>query len=154
MTHGATRLNMACRIQVVAMGDIRFSMIGIGLIFAGFIVLGIFGGNYQSASIESEEFGTCYRYYEDAEPVSVSCADAMAEQAGFLGTIAALVAAGIASLVKGVRGDWDSKVRPEDMVGPGGGAAGHHDEESGGKGASKESGGAGDAGDNGAGARD
>ncbi len=148
------------------MGDIRFSMIGIGLIFAGFIILGIFGGNYQSASIESEEFGTCYRYHEDTEPVSVSCADAMAEQAGFLGVIAALVAAGIASLVKGVRGDWDSKVRPEDMVGPGGGrggAAGHYDDdddddddddENGDKKARKESGGAGDVGDNGGGARD
>lgn len=137
------------------MGDIRFSMIGIGLIFAGFIILGIFGGNYQSASIESEEFGTCYRYHEDTEPVSVSCADAMAEQAAFLGVIAALVAAGIASLVKGVRGDWDSKVRPEDMVGPGGGgAAGHYDDESGGKGAGKESGGSADVGDNGGSARD
>lgn len=114
------------------MGDIRFSMIGIGLIFAGFIVLGVFGGNYQSASIESEEFDTCYRYSEDMEPVSVSCADAMAEQAGFLGGVTALIAAGIAALVKGARGDWDSKVRPEDMVGPsgrGGDAAGHHEDE-------------------------
>ena len=132
------------------MGDIRFSMIGIGLIFAGFVVFGIFGGNYQSASIESEEFGTCYRYSEGMEPVSVSCADAMAEQAGFLGGIAALIAAGIASLVKGVRGDWDSKVRPEDMVGPGGGgsdAAGRHEGEDEDKGAGKENAGAGDAGD-------
>ena len=138
------------------MGDIRFSMIGIGLIFAGFIILGIFGGNYQSASIESEEFGTCYRYHEDAEPVSVSCADAMAEQAGFLGVIAALVAAGIASLVKGIRGDWDSKIRPEDMVGPGrggGGAAGNYDDERGGKEARKESGGSADVGGNDGGKR-
>ena len=135
---------MACRIQAVAMGDIRFSMIGIGLIFVGFVVFGIFGGNYQSASIESDEFGTCYRYSEDMEPVSVSCADAMAEQAGFLGAIAALIAAGIAALVKGVRGDWDSKVRPEDMVGPSSGgddAAGRHE----GGGAKKENAGAGDA---------
>ena len=133
------------------MGDIRFSMIGIGLIFVGFVVFGIFGGNYQSASIESEEFGTCYRYSEDMEPVSVSCADVMAEQAGFLGVIAAFIAAGIASLVKGVRGDWDSKVRPEDMVGPGGGgsdAAGRHEGEGEGedKGSGKENVGAGDAG--------
>lgn len=130
------------------MGDIRFSMIGIGLIFAGFVVLGVFGGNYQSASIESEEFGTCYRYSEDMEPVRVSCADARAEQAGFLGGIATLIAAGIAALVKGVRGDWDSKVRPEDMVGPsrgGGDAAGRHRGEGKDKGAGKENAGAGDA---------
>ena len=142
---------MACHIQAVTMGDIRFSMIGIGLIFSGFVVLGVFGGNYQSASIESEEFGTCYRYSEGMEPVSVSCAEAMAEQAGFLGGITALIAAGIASLVKGVRGDWDSKVRPEDMVGPssgGGGAAGHHEDKDGGRGSGKYNVGAGDAGDN------
>lgn len=133
------------------MGDIRFSMIGIGLIFAGFVVLGIFGGNYQSASIESEEFGTCYRYSEDMEPVSVSCADAMAEQAGFLGGITALIAAGIAALVKGVRGDWDNRVRPEDMVGPrggGGDAAGHREDKDKGRSAGKENGRAGDVGDN------
>ena len=130
------------------MGDIRFSMIGIGLIFAGFITLGIFGGNYQTASIESEEFDTCYKYFEGREPVSVSCADAMAEQAGFLGVITALIAAGIASLVKGARGDWDSKVKPEDMVGPGGrgsDAAGHYGDESKGKNTRKEDAGAEDA---------
>ena len=132
------------------MGDIRFSMIGIGLIFAGFIVLGVFGGNYQSASIESEEFDTCYRYSEDREPVSVSCADAMAEQAGFLGGVTALIAAGIAALAKGARGDWDSKVRPEDRVGPsgrGGDAAGRHGGEDKDGGSGKENAGAGDADD-------
>ena len=81
----------------------------------------------------------------------MSCTDAMAEQAGFLGGIAALIAAGIASLVKGARGDWDSKIRPEDMVGPGGrgsDAAGHYGDEGKGKGARKEGGGAEDAGGN------
>ena len=58
----------------VTMGDIRFTMIGVALVFAGFITLGVFGGEYQSGSIEAEEFDTCYRYSDDAEPVKVSCA--------------------------------------------------------------------------------
>ena len=31
----------------------------------------------------------------------------------------ALIVIGIIALVKGLRGDWDNKVKPEDMVGPG-----------------------------------
>ena len=29
-----------------------------------------------------------------------------------------LIACGIASLVKGIKGEWDQDVKPEDMVGP------------------------------------
>jgi len=36
----------------------------------------------------------------------------------FFGLVIVLIAAGILALVKGVKGDWDSKVKPEDMVGP------------------------------------
>jgi hypothetical protein len=35
------------------MSDIRFIIIGIALVFSGFLVLGVFGGNYQSANIET-----------------------------------------------------------------------------------------------------
>ncbi len=100
------------------MGDIRFTMVGIALIFAGFIILGVFGSGYQSAVVELDEFGTCYAYSEDAEPVPVSCEIKMGEQAALFGVVVAFIGAGIASLIKGARGDWDSRVRPEDMVGP------------------------------------
>jgi hypothetical protein len=38
----------------------------------------------------------------------------------FSGLVIGLIGAGVASLVKGVRGRWDQDVKPEDMVGPGG----------------------------------
>jgi hypothetical protein len=33
-------------------------------------------------------------------------------------TILSFVISGIISLIKGTRGDWDNKVKPEDMTGP------------------------------------
>lgn len=100
------------------MADIRFTLVGVVLIFAGFIVLGAFGNEYRAATIESDEFGSCYYYSEGAEPVSVDCDDKIGEQMAFFGLIVALVGAGVAALFKGMRGDWDSRVRPGEMLGP------------------------------------
>ena len=36
-----------------------------------------------------------------------------------VGISVAFIVAGIISLIKGIRGDWDSKIKPEDVVGPG-----------------------------------
>jgi len=93
-------------------------MLGIGLIFAGFIILGVFGTAYFDATIEAEEFGTCYEYFDDSPPVEIPCDAKLQNKVMFLGLVMALVGAGIVSLVKGVRGKWDQDVRPEDMVGP------------------------------------
>jgi len=98
--------------------DTRFTMLGIGLIFAGFIILGIFGTAYFDATIEAEEFETCFEYFDDSPPVEVSCDAKLQNKVMFLGLVMALVGAGIISLVKGVRGKWDQDVKPEDMVGP------------------------------------
>ena len=38
----------------------------------------------------------------------------------FLSIVALLIACGIVSLVKGIKGKWDQDVKPEDMVGPSG----------------------------------
>lgn len=100
------------------MSDIRFIMIGGALVFAGFLVLGIFGENFQTANIESEEFGDCYEYFEDKEPVPIPCSDKMIDQSTFFAAIVALMAGGVIALIKGWKGDWDSRVKPEDMVGP------------------------------------
>ncbi len=93
-------------------------MIGIGLIFAGFIILGIFGSAYFDASIQADEFGTCFDYFDDRPPVEVSCDAKIQEKAMFSGLVLALVGAGVVALVKGVKGKWDQDVKPEDMVGP------------------------------------
>ncbi|NIP62489.1 MAG: hypothetical protein GWN01_08440 [Nitrosopumilaceae archaeon] len=102
------------------MSDTRFIILGVGLIFAGFLVLGIFGEEYSQSSIEANEFGDCYEYFEDKPPVPVECETKVFIQSLFFGFTMSLVGGGIISLVKGARGDWDQRLRPEDMLGPGG----------------------------------
>lgn len=99
------------------MSDIRFIIIGILLIFSGFIVLSIFGENYQTPSIEASEFENCLEFSEDKEPVPIDCSKKMFGQNIFFGLVISLIVGGMLALLKGVRGDWDSKVKPEDMVG-------------------------------------
>lgn len=99
------------------MSDTRFTLLGVGVIFAGFVVFSIFGTDF--AAIEAQEFDDCYRYSEDAEPVKVSCEAEIQAKIAFGAGIMAVIGAGIVLLVKGIRGGWDQKVRPEDMVGPG-----------------------------------
>ena len=96
----------------------RFTIIGIALIFVGFIILIVFGHNYQAATLESNEFGTCYEYSNDKEPVEIDCSLKILDQALFFALIIGFVGAGIIALVKGVKGNWDNKVKPNDMVGP------------------------------------
>ena len=100
------------------MSDIRFIILGVALVFSGFLVLGIFGENFQSSNIESSEFENCFDYSEDREPISIECSAKMFEQNVFFGLVMALIAGGIIALVKGAKGDWDSRVKPQDMVGP------------------------------------
>ncbi len=97
----------------------RFIIIGIVLIFAGFMILGVFGQEYQAATFESNEFGTCYEYFDDKAPVEINCSFKIFNQTLFFALIIGFVSAGIIALVKGAKGNWDSKVKPEDMVGPG-----------------------------------
>jgi hypothetical protein len=100
--------------------DIRFTMIGIGLIFAGFIVLGVFGTPYATSTLEAEQFGDCYEYFDDKPPVPVSCEVKLLDKSLFFGLVVSLIGAGIFALIKGIRGKWDQDVKPQDMVGPGG----------------------------------
>jgi len=102
------------------MSDTRFIMLGVALIFAGFVVLGVLGSDYAGSTIEEIEFGDCYEYYDDMPPVPVSCDQALLNKMLFFMLVIGLVATGIISLIKGSRGKWDQDVRPEDMVGPGG----------------------------------
>ena len=97
----------------------RFTIIGIALIFVGFIILIVFGHNYQAATLESNEFGTCYEYSNDKGPVEIDCSLKILDQTLFFALIIGFDGAGIIALVKGVKGNWDSKVKSEDMVGPG-----------------------------------
>ena len=100
------------------MSDMRFIIAGIILVFVGFIILGVFGQEYQTATIESNEFGTCYEYFEDSPPMEINCSFKLFDQTIFFALVIAFIGAGMIALVKGVRGTWDNKVNPEDMVGP------------------------------------
>ena len=97
----------------------RFTIIGIVLIFVGFIILGVFGHEYQAATLESNEFGTCYEYSDSMPPVEIDCSFKTFDQILFFGVIVGFIGSGIIALVKGVKGDWDNKIKSEDMVGPG-----------------------------------
>ena len=101
------------------MSDTRFTLLGIGLIFAGFIILGVFGAPYFDATIQAQEFGDCYEYFEDSPPIPIDCELKIQDKLIFSGVVIGLVTAGIVALVKGVKGKWDQDVKPEDMVGPG-----------------------------------
>jgi hypothetical protein len=94
-------------------------MLGIALIFAGFLVLGIFGTQYMEASIQAQEFGDCFDYNEDMQPIPIDCNAVLQDKSALTAVIGGLIGGGIVSLIKGVRGKWDQDVRPEDMVGPG-----------------------------------
>ena len=97
----------------------RFIIIGIILVFVGFIILGTFGYDYQASTLESNEFGTCYKYFEDKPPVETNCSFKIFDQTLFFAIVMSFIGAGIIALIKGMKGDWDNKVNPEDMVGPG-----------------------------------
>jgi len=101
------------------MSDMRYVIIGIVLIFSGFLILGVFGQNFQIASIQASEFGECYRYQEDKDPIAVNCSEMIFDQILFFMFVIVLIAGGIIFLIKGVKGKWDNEVKPEDMVGPG-----------------------------------
>ena len=102
------------------MSDMRYIIIGIVLIFSGFLILGVFGHNYQIANIEASEFGKCYEYYDDKEPIAVNYSSRIFDQTLFFTIIVVLIVCGIVSLIKGVKGKWDNEVKSEDKVGPGG----------------------------------
>jgi len=100
------------------MSDMRYIIVGIVLIFSGFLTLGVFGHNYQIASIQASEFGECYEYHDDKEPVVVNCSEMIFDQILFFMFVIILIVGGIISLIKGIKGKWDNEVKPEDMVGP------------------------------------
>lgn len=100
------------------MSDTRFTILGIVLIFVGFLVLGIFGSSFQTNLVEMTEFGDCYDYNQEKQ-IPVNCSYKVIEQAVFFVLVIAILASGVISLIKGARGNWDSKVKPEDMTGLG-----------------------------------
>ena len=102
------------------MSDIRFVMIGVGVLSVGFIVMAVFGSQYQDITVQTKEFSECYDYTDENVAVKVDCDEQLqSKNLMFVAVIGILVAGGIL-LVKGIRGTWDNDVKPEEMLGPGG----------------------------------
>ena len=99
------------------MSDTRFVILGVGVIFAGIIVLSVFGAQINEITVQ-DEFHECYEYHTDAPPTEIDCNIAFENKMIIFAIVTLLIVCGIASLVKGIRGRWDQNVKPEDMVGP------------------------------------
>jgi len=99
--------------------DTRFIILGVWLIFAGIIVLTVFGAHVDEITLQ-EEFGECYEYHTNAPPTEIDCDTAFQSKMIIFAIVVLLIICGIASLVKGTKGRWDQDVKPEDMVGPSG----------------------------------
>ena len=99
------------------MSDTRFIMLGIALVFAGFLVLGILGRPFLEFTVQVNEFGNCIDYKETGE-VSADCGAIMRDKLIFFGMVMGLISSGIVVLVKGYRGRWDQDVKSDEMVGP------------------------------------
>jgi hypothetical protein len=99
------------------MSDIRFTLIGVALIFAGFLILGVFGQDHYNFAIQSQEFGDCF-WYDNGNQVEVSCDEMMQNRTVFFALVIGIIATGVFFLIKGVRGKWDQDVKPQDKVGP------------------------------------
>jgi Na+-driven multidrug efflux pump len=99
------------------MSDTRFIMIGLVLVFAGFLILGIFGRPFFEFTIQANEFGDCFDY-EDGRAIPIDCDLMLGNKVILFGIVFALIAGGIIALIKGVRGKWDQDVKSDEMLGP------------------------------------
>jgi len=100
------------------MSDTRFIILGIGVIFAGIIVLSVFGGQFNEITIQ-DEFRECYEYHDDVPPTKIDWYIAFQSKLNIFAIVTILMICRITSLLKGMKGKWDQNVKPEDMVGPG-----------------------------------
>jgi len=95
-------------------------MIGVLTITIGFIFLGVYGEEYTEYTVQSKEFSDCYGFEGESKPSELDCNKILQNKILFFLAVIAIITGGILALIKGLKGNWDQRVRPEDMVGPGG----------------------------------
>ena len=100
------------------MSDTRFIILGVVLVFVGFLVLGIFGRPFFEFTIQANEFGDCFDYTEDERTIPVDCNLILGNKVILFGVVFVLIGGGIIALIKGVRGRWDQDVKSDEMLGP------------------------------------
>ena len=102
------------------MSDIRFIIVGVLTITISFIFLGVYGEEYTEYTVQSKEFSDCYEFQDEGQPSQLDCDKILQDKILFFLAVILIFTGGILALIKGVKGNWDQRVRPEDMVGPGG----------------------------------
>ena len=102
------------------MSDIRFIMIGVAALSIGFIVMALFGTQYQDITIQTKEFSECYDFTDENLPVKIDCDKELQERNFIFAIVIGILIGGGVALFKGIRGAWDNDVKPEEMLGPGG----------------------------------
>ena len=78
------------------MSDTRFIILGVGLIFAGIIVLTVFSTHVDEITLQ-EEFPECYEYHTDAPPTEIDCDTAFQSKMIIFAIVALLIICGIVS---------------------------------------------------------
>ena len=73
------------------MSDTRFIILGVGLVFAGIIILSVFGAQFDEITMQ-EEFHVCYEYHADMPPTEIDC-DIAAQNKMIIFAIVALLIA-------------------------------------------------------------
>ena len=104
--------------QITHVSDIRLIMLGSVLAFAGFLLGGVTGAQYQQYTIQAGEFDVCYNYTPDGNAIKVKCDEKMQDVYFTLASSLGLIGGGVFVLVKGIRGKWDQNVKSDEMVGP------------------------------------
>ena len=102
------------------MCDIRFIIVGVLTLTIGFIFLGVYGEEYTEYTVQSKEFSDCYEFQDESQPSQLDCNKILQDKILFFLAVIGIIAGGILALIKGMKGNWDQRVKPEDMVGPGG----------------------------------
>jgi hypothetical protein len=95
-------------------------MIGVVVLSVGFIVMAVFGSQYQDITVQTKEFSECYEYTDENVAVKVDCDEQLQSRNLIFVAVIGILAAGGILLVNGIRGTWDNDVKPEEMLGPGG----------------------------------
>ena len=62
------------------MSDIRFVMIGVAVLSVGFIVMAVFGSQYQDITVQTKDFSVCYYYTYDNLAVKVDCEEQLQDR--------------------------------------------------------------------------
>ena len=73
----------------------------------GFIVMAVFGSQYQDITVQTKEFSECYDYTDENVPVKIDCEERLQDRNMTFAAVAGILIAGGLALIKGIRGTWD-----------------------------------------------